>query len=65
MATQRGLSFVQIGLRHIIYQTALLPQAAIPPLPSLPRANPPPTCASLNKRDAMHTRIEFNKVTFF
>jgi hypothetical protein len=60
---QRGLSFLQIGLRQIdqlCYQRL--------PLPSfrhLPRCNPPPACASLRKREAMSTRIEFAKVTVF
>jgi hypothetical protein len=60
---QRGLSFLQIGLRQInqlYYQRRLLP-----PLAQLPRYNPPPACASLKKRDALSTRIEFAKVTVF
>ena len=60
---QRGLSFLQIGLRQInqlCYQ-----RLALPPFRHLPRCNPPPAYASLKKRDAMNTRIEFAKVTVF
>jgi hypothetical protein len=60
--TQRGLSFLQIGLRYINRLCYL--SLPFPPLPSLPRDNPPPACASLKKRAAMSTRIEFDKVSF-
>jgi Transposase DDE domain len=59
----RGLSFLQIGLRHVnqlCYQ-----RLPLPPLRQLPRCNPPPAYASLKKREAMNTRIEFAKVTVF
>lgn len=59
----RGLSFLQIGLRRInqlCYQ-----RLPLPPFRHLPRCNPPPAYASLKKRDAMNTRIEFAKVTVF
>ena len=57
----RGLSFLQIGLRRInqlCYQ-----RLPLTPLRHLPRCNPPPAYASLKKRDAMNSRIEFDKVT--
>ncbi len=60
---QRGLSFLQIGLRQInqlCYQ-----RLPLPPFRHLPRCNPPPAYASLKKQDAMNTRIEFAKVTVF
>jgi len=60
---QRGLSFLQIGLRYINQLCYL--RLPLPPLTSLPRANPPPACASLKKRAAMSTRIEFDTVTVF
>jgi len=59
--THRGLSFLQIGLRHInqlCYQ-----RLPLPPLAMLPRSNPPPAYASRKKQEAMSTRIEFAKVT--
>jgi Transposase DDE domain len=59
----RGLSFLHIGLRHVnrlCYQ-----RLPLPPLRHLPRCNPPPAYASLQKQDAMNTRIEFAKVTVF
>jgi hypothetical protein len=59
----RGLSFLQIGLRRInqlCYQ-----RLPLPPFRHLPPCNPPPAYASLKKRDAINTRIEFAKVTVF
>lgn len=58
---QRGLSFLQIGLREL-HRLCYLGEP-IPKMPSLPRCNPPPACASLKKKDGIETRIEFAKVT--
>jgi hypothetical protein len=60
---QRGLSFLQIGLRQVnrlCYQRLPLPL-----LRHLPRCNPPPAVASLKKQQANFTRIGFTKVTVF
>lgn len=59
--THRGLSFLQIGLRQINQLCYL--RLPLPPLAMLPRQNPPPAYASLKKRAAMKTCIEFAKVT--
>lgn len=61
--TQRGLSFLQLGLREIkrlCYQRLPLPSLAI-----LPRRSPPPASASRKKREYLETRIEFSRVTVF
>ena len=60
---QRGLSFLQIGLRHI--SQLCYTRRLLPPLTPLPPRNPPAACASLKKREALSTRIEFAKVTVF
>ncbi|BAZ36926.1 hypothetical protein NIES4101_28460 [Calothrix sp. NIES-4101] len=60
---QRGLSFLQLGLREIkrlCYQCLPIPTFA-----SLPRKSPLPGCASLKKREQLQTRVEFSKVTVF
>jgi hypothetical protein len=59
----RGLSFLQIGLRYI--NRLCYPRLLLPPFTQLPRGNPPPAYASLKKREAIGTRIEFDKVTVF
>jgi hypothetical protein len=61
--SHRGLSFLQIGLRHINQLCYM--RLPLPPLGKLPRGNPPPGCASLKKQEALNTRIEFDKVTIF
>lgn len=61
--TQRGLSFLQIGLRYI--KQLCYKGLALPPFGKLPRHNPPPGCASLKKKQALDTHIEFAKVTVF
>ena len=60
---QRGLSFLQIGLRRI--SQLCYTRRLLPPLTPLPPRNPPAACASLKKREALSTRIEFAKVTVF
>ena len=60
---QRGLSFLQLGLREwarLCYQRLPLPM-----LKGLPSVNPPPACASQRKREALDSRIEFSKVVRF
>jgi hypothetical protein len=59
----RGLSFLQIGLRRI--NQLCYKRLPLPPFRHLPRCNPPPAYASLKKRDAINTHIEFAKVTVF
>lgn len=60
---QRGLSFLQIGLRQL--QRLCYLGELIPNLRSLPRCNPPPACASLKKQESIETRIKFAKVTVY
>ena len=58
--SQRGLSFLQLGLREIqriLYQRLLLPS-----LRSLPRIHPPVACGSKRKRKFLEYQIEFQKV---
>ena len=60
---QRGLSFLQLGLREcarLSYHRLLLPI-----LKRLPTANPPPAFASKRKRGTLDTRIEFSKIVRF
>jgi hypothetical protein len=60
---QRGLSFLQLGLREIKRLGYL--HLPLPSLVILPRQNPPPASASLKKREEFETRIEFSCVTLF
>lgn len=60
---QRGLSFLQIGLRYI--RQLCYRRLPLPPFVPLPLRNPPSACASLLKRETLLTRIEFAKVTVF
>ncbi len=60
---QRGLSFLQLGLREIKRLGYL--KLPLPNLVSLPRQNPPPASASLKKREEFETRFEFSRVTLF
>jgi hypothetical protein len=57
----RGLSFLQLGLRHL--HTLLYQQKSLPLLQILPRTNPPPASASIAKREKLDFRIEFARIT--
>jgi hypothetical protein len=61
--SQRGLSFLQLGLREI--KRLCYQHLPIPSLPALPQKSPPPAIASLKKRAHVETRIEFSRVTVF
>jgi hypothetical protein len=61
--TQRGLSFLQLGLREL--QRLCYQGQPLPTLEALPRGNPPTACASKRKRDRLDCRIEFSRVTTF
>jgi len=60
---QRGLSFLQLGLREI--KRLCYQHLPIPPFATLPRKSPPAATASLKKRAQLETRIEFSRVTVF
>ena len=60
---QRGLSFLQLGLRELhrlCYNRLLLPE-----LMPFPLSHPPPACASRRKREQLEYSIEFARVTSF
>ena len=59
--SQRGLSFLQLGLRKI--QTILYQGKPLPHLQILPPISPRPACASKSKRDLLDFRIEFSRLT--
>ena len=61
--SQRGLSFLQLGLREI--KRLCYQHLPIPSLVLLPRRSPPPAYASVKKRQHLETRIEFSRVTVF
>jgi hypothetical protein len=61
--SQRGLSFLQLGLREI--KRLCYQHLPIPRLATLPRNSPLPATASLKKRAQLETRIEFSRVTVF
>ena len=61
--SQRGLSFLQLGLREI--KRLCYQRLPIPSLVNLPRQSPPPAYASIKKREHLDTRIEFSRVTVF
>lgn len=60
---QRGLSFLQLGLRQLqrlCYQGKLLP-----PLKPFPPQSPPAAVASESKREQLDRRIQFSRITSF
>lgn len=60
---ERGLSFLQLGLRELArrcYQRLPLPK-----LVALSQHSPPPACASRRKRECLECRIEFSRVVTF
>lgn len=61
--SQRGLSFLQLGLREL--KRLCYQQLAIPRLAILPTWSPQVAYASLKKRERIETRIEFSRVTVF
>ena len=60
---QRGLSFLQLGLRECARLS--YHRLGLPLLKQLPQANPPPACASKRKRATLDARIEFARVVRF
>lgn len=60
--SQRGLSFLQLGLREL--ERLCYQKRAIPKLMVLPPRSPEVAYASLKQREQMETRIEFSRVTF-
>jgi len=61
--SQRGLSFLQLGLREL--KRLCYQHLPIPKLATLPQKSPPPAAASLKKQAQLETRIEFSRVTVF
>ena len=61
--SQRGLSFFQLGLRHL--QSLCYQRLPMPRFAQLPRKKPKAAHASHQKRRQMACRIEFAKVTEF
>lgn len=60
---QRGLSFLQLGLRKI--QSIFYSGNRCLYFQSLPRINPPPACASKKKAEFLRYGIEFEKIIVF
>jgi hypothetical protein len=58
---QRGLSFLQLGLREL--QRLLHCGERLPPLEQLPPRSPPTAFASNRNREELECRIEFSRVT--
>jgi hypothetical protein len=61
--SQRGLSFLQLGLREI--KRLCYQHLPLPSLVTLPRKSPSPAAASVKKRVQLETKIEFSRVTVF
>lgn len=61
--SQRGLSFLQLGLRQL--QSLCYLRQPIPPFVALPRSSPPTASASLKKRRVFNSRIEFSRIIHF
>jgi Transposase DDE domain len=61
--SQRGLSFLQLGLREI--KRLCYQKLPIPSLAQIPRKSPSKGYASLKRRDFLEARIEFSRVTIF
>ena len=60
---QRGLSFLQLGLREL--HRLCYNQLPLPELLPFPLFHPPPACASRRKRELIQYSIEFARVTSF
>ena len=60
---QRGLSFLQLGLREL--QRLCYLRLSLPPFQPLPHCHPLPASASRRKRDTLDSQIEFSRVTVF
>jgi hypothetical protein len=58
--TNRGLSFLQLGLRQI--QSLCHLQSPLPEFRAIPYYNPPPACASRRKKSRESARIRFPEV---
>jgi len=61
--SQRGLSFLQLGLREI--QRLGYLKLPLPRLATLPRKSPSAATASRKQRAQLETRMEFSRVTLF
>ena len=60
---QRGLSFLQLGLRELARLCCL--RLPLPKLEGLPKLKPPTASASQQKRELLDCRIEFSKIVVF
>ena len=60
---QRGLSFLQLGLREL--HRLCYERLPLPALQPFPLFYPPPACASQRKRQKLDYSIEFSRVTSF